>query len=90
MIGKCRWCGCLFEKHSNEKYCSCYCRKQARLESKRNYINGRNLRDKHYNTRIKNLTTLGSKGTSSDVKVKKSFREEHNSIVSEKRRLGLI
>lgn len=52
-------------------------------------MNKRN-RQQIYNTRIRNLTTLGSKGTSCTVSVRKSFDEEHKSIRKEMRRLGVV
>lgn len=90
MISKCRWCGKLYLKKTNaEQYCSNYCKSQAKLESKRNYINKRNKSNYQYNTRVKNLVTLGSLGTSSSCKCKSSFSEEHISIRKELKRLGL-
>ncbi len=90
MISKCKWCGKLYLKKTNaEQYCSNHCKRQAKLESKRNYINKRNKSGYVYNTRIKNLTTLGSLGTSSSSKCKASFNEEYVSIRKEMKRVGL-
>lgn len=89
IIEKCSWCGTLFIKRSNaEKYCSSQCKHEASLESKRKYINKRNIK-KIYNTRIKNLTTLGSLGTSSSYHMKPDFEEEHKSIRTELKMLKL-
>ena len=86
MLGKCKWCGSLFERHnSNQKYCCEKCRHEGDLESKRNHINERNLK-KHYNTRVKALTTLGSYGTSSSCHRKSSFELERKWLRNEKLR----
>ena len=83
ILEKCRYCGKLFIKKSNaEKYCSQHCKHESTLESKRKYINKRNLR-KSYNTRIKNITELGSWGTSSTSHMKQSFEDEIRSIKAE-------
>ena len=42
-----------------------------------------------YNTRIKNLTTLGSLGTNSSYHMKPDFKEEYKSIKSEMKMLKL-
>lgn len=89
-IEKCAYCGNLFIKKTNAtKYCSEKCKHESKLESKRKYINNRNLKEKFYNTRIKNITTLGSFGTSSTSKRKSSFKEEYKSIQSEMKMLKL-
>ena len=89
IIEKCQWCGTLFIKESNaQKYCSTHCKKEAKKEKDRDYVNKHNLR-KQYNTRIKNLVTLGSLGTSATSHMKKNFEEEYKSIQSELRMLHL-
>lgn len=81
ILEKCNYCGELFIKKSNaNKYCSENCSHEAQLESKRRHINKRNIKEKHYNTRVKNLTTLGSLGTSSTCHRKLDFEEEARSI----------
>ena len=90
MLTKCKWCGSLFERHtSNQSYCSEHCRHEAHLEDKREYINCRNLKEKHYNTKIKNLTELGTYGTSSSCHRKSSFELELKSLRNEYKRIGL-
>ena len=89
MMGKCRYCGKLFIKKSNaNQYCTEHCKHESALESKRKYINRRNIR-KSCNTRIKNITELGSWGTSSTSHRKDSFEEEIRSIKSEMRLLRI-
>lgn len=89
ILKKCAFCGQLFILKSNaEKYCSTHCKHEARLESKRKYMNNRNKR-KNYNTRVKNLTELGSLGTHSTCHAKKDFDAEHRSIRSQMRMLRL-
>ena len=89
MVEKCKFCGKLFiKKHNAQKYCCDKCSHEAELESKRKYINKRNRR-KVFNTRIKNLTTLGSLGTNSSSHMKNSFEEEYDSIQTEMRMLKL-
>ena len=88
-LEKCNYCGALFIKKGNaNRYCCKDCKHEAKLESKRKYINKRNTR-KTYNTRIKNLTTLGSMGTSCSYHRKPSFEEEYRSIRSEMKMLKL-
>ena len=88
-LKKCSWCGQLFLVRNNaQKYCTEECKHEALLESKRKYINSRNLK-KHFNTKVKALTTLGSYNTSSTSHSKKTFEEEEKAIKKEKRRLGL-
>ncbi len=83
LVEKCRYCGRLFIKRSNaEKYCSQVCKHERQLESKREYINKRNL-NKCYNTRVRNLTTLGSKGTITSPHRNPSFNEELRIIKSQ-------
>ena len=83
MLEKCSYCGKLFIKKSNaNKYCCNHCRHESILESKRKHINKKNTR-KSYNTRIKNITELGSWGTTSTSHRKKDFREEYQSIRSQ-------
>ena len=89
ILERCRWCGELFIRKSNaEKYCCSECRYQSRLESKRKYINNRNLK-KTYNTRTKNLTTLGSWGTDSSYHRKNDFHDEYVSIKKQMRFLKI-
>lgn len=89
IIEKCHFCGTLYIKESNaQKYCSTYCKKEAKKESDRNFANKNNLR-KQYNTRIKNLVTLGSLGTSSTCHRKPDFKEEYKSIRTEFKMLKL-
>ena len=89
MLGKCNYCGKLYiKKHNANKYCSNHCRHESSLESKRRYINKRNTR-KSYNTRIKNITELGSLGTSSTCHRKPDFDDEYRSIRSEMRMLRI-
>lgn len=89
MINKCKWCGALYLKNNNaQKYCSPYCKKEAKKETDRKYANTHNLR-KHYNTRIKNLVTLGSLGTNSSYHRKNNDKEEYKSIQSEFKMLRL-
>lgn len=89
ILSKCSWCGNLYVKKNNaQKYCSAYCKKEAKREHDRIYVNKRN-KQKHHNTRIKNLVTLGSWGTSSTCHMKKSFREEHKSVRSQLKMLKL-
>ena len=89
ILEKCNYCGHLFIRKQNaEKYCSGHCRHEAQLESKRKYANKRNIR-KNYNTRVKNLTTLGSWGTSSTSHPRKTFEEEHRSIKREMKHLRI-
>lgn len=88
-LEKCSYCGTLFiKKHNAEKYCCNSCKYQAKLESKRKYINKHNLK-KVYNTRIKNLTELGSLGTSSSYHMNSNFDDEYKSVKSELRRLRI-
>ncbi len=88
-LEKCNYCGHLFvKKHNAMKYCCEHCRHESTLESKRKYINKRNVR-KNHNTRIKNLTELGSLGTSSSYHPKKDFDEEYRSIRSQMRMLRI-
>lgn len=83
LVEKCKYCGNLFVKTSNaSKYCSDHCKHEAQLESKRRSANKRNLK-RHYNTRIKNLTTLGSMGTISSEHRNPSFKEEAKIIKSQ-------
>ncbi|MBQ6345151.1 MAG: hypothetical protein IJI96_03450 [Methanobrevibacter sp.] len=85
LVEKCRYCGKLFiRKHNAEKYCSQHCRYEAHLESNRKYINKRN-RQRTYNTRVKNLTTLGSKGTISSPHRNLDFKQEARIIKSQLR-----
>lgn len=89
ILEKCRYCGHLFIRKQNaEKYCSGHCKHEAQLESKRKYINNRNKR-KNHNTRIKNLTELGSLGTHSSYHPKKDFEAEHRSIKAQMRMLRI-
>ena len=89
IVDKCRWCGTLYIKKSNaQKYCSPNCKKEAKRETDRNYANKHNKR-RYHNTRIKNLVTLGSLGTSSSYHRKKNDKEEYRSIRSEFRMLKL-
>lgn len=89
VLEKCNYCGTLFIKKGNaNKYCSDHCRHEAQLESKRKYINKRNLKKQH-NTRIKNLSELGTLGTSSSYHPKKNFEEEYRSIRSQMRMLRI-
>lgn len=89
LVYKCRYCGNLFIKHNNaEKYCTEHCRHEAHLESKRKSENKRNLQRQH-NTKIKNLTTLGSKGTISSPHRNPNFKEEHRIIKSQLRMMKL-
>lgn len=89
IIDKCRWCGNLYIKKSNaQKYCSNHCKREAKKENDRNYANKHNQR-KHHNTRVKNLITLGSWGTSSTSHRRKDFYDEYKSIRSEFKMLKL-
>ena len=89
VIEKCRWCGKLYIKKNNaQKYCSTYCKQEAKRETDRAYINKHNKRT-CYNTRIKNIVELGSLGTSSSFHRRKTFEEEYRSIRSEFRMLKL-
>ena len=89
IVDKCRWCGALYIKENNaQKYCSPNCKKEAKRETDRNYANKHNQR-RHYNTRIKNLVTLGSLGTSCSYHRRKNFDDEYKSIRSEMRMLKL-
>ena len=89
ILAKCQYCGKLYiKKHNANKYCSKECKHESQLESKRKYINKRNLR-KSYNTRIKNITELGSLGTSSTCHRKESFEDELRSIRSQIRILRI-
>ena len=88
-MAKCKWCGNLYLKQSNaQKYCSSYCKHEAKKETDRVYINKHNLRRCH-NTRVKNLVTLGSLGTSSSFHKKSTFKDEYKSIRKEIKRLHL-
>ena len=90
MLYKCKWCGCLFEKlHNKQQYCCDECRYQARLESKRRYINKRMARDKLYNTRRYNVTRLGSMGTNTRSHPIPDFERERESVRQELKMLGL-
>ena len=85
LVEKCNYCGSLFIKTSNaNKYCSEHCKYEAQLESKRKSANKRNLK-RQYNTRVKNLTTLGSMGTVSSPHRHKDFKEEARIIKSQLR-----
>jgi len=89
-LGKCNWCGRLYLKKSrNTKYCSDYCRNEAKLESNRNSINKRNRSERYFNTRCKNLTELGSKGTDSNYHMKDNFKDEAVSVSAQRRRLRI-
>ena len=89
LLEKCQYCGKLFiKKHNANKYCSHHCKHESQLESKRRYINKRNIR-KSCNTRIKNITELGSWGTSSTSHRKENFDDELRSIKSEMRILRI-
>lgn len=84
---KCSWCGKLFFRQNNaQKYCSEQCKHEALLENKRKYINNRNKK-KHFNTRIKNLTTLGSLNTGLGCKPNVDFEKEHRLVKKELRRI---
>lgn len=89
IVEKCSYCGSFFVKKSNaQKYCSEHCKHEAQLESKRKYINKRNLK-KQFNTRIKNLTTLGSLGTDCSYHMKSDFSDEAKSVKSQLRMLRI-
>lgn len=89
IVDKCRWCGTLYIKKSNaQKYCSHHCKREAKKENDRKYANKHNQR-RYYNTRIKNLVTLGSLGTSSTYHRKKSDKEEYESIRAQFKMLKL-
>lgn len=86
---KCLWCGKEFKKHYNNQVC---CSKACQEERNRELAANRQHRYYHKhkegNVNKKALTLLGSKGTSCTTKPKKSFDEEHKSIIKEARRLG--
>lgn len=89
IMEKCDYCGQLYIRKNNaQKYCSLHCKHEAQLESKRRYINNRNLQ-KHYNTRVKSITELGSLGTTSSCHRKSSFEEEIRSIRRMKKMLRI-
>lgn len=87
---KCSWCGKLFFRQSNaQKYCSDHCKHESLLENKRKYINNRNKRTT-FNTRTKNLTTLGSLNTGLGAKSNDDFDKEERLVRNELRRLGIV
>ena len=89
MLEKCNYCGKLFIKKGNaNRYCSQSCKHESQLESKRRYSNKRNIR-KSCNTRIKNITELGSWGTSSTSHRKPNFNDELRSVKAQIRMLRI-
>jgi len=89
-LAKCKWCGKLFEKdHNNQACCSKECQDKLTAENSAKSSRKHYYRHKIGNTNKKAITSLGSKGTSSTCKPKGSFDEEHRSLVSEARRIGL-
>lgn len=89
-FSKCKWCGKLYEKDYNNQVC---CSKECQDKRTQELSAKRSMR--HYykhkigNVNKKAITSLGSKGTSSTTKPKSSVEEEHKSLISEARRLGL-
>ncbi len=58
-ISKCKWCGNYYTKtHNRTQYCGNHCRKQSRLEQKRNWEHHRRKTDPQY--RKEELGTIGS------------------------------
>ena len=87
---KCKWCGKEFTKKYNNQVCCC-----RECQDKRNQEASARSSMRHYyrhkigNVNKKAITSLGSKGTSSTSKPKEDFEEEHKSILSEAKRIGL-
>ena len=87
---KCAWCGKEFEKtHNRQVCCSKECQKERQKELNRNRQQRYYYRHKVGNVNSKNITDLGSRGTSQTSHSKNNFRDEYKSIQSEKKRLGL-
>lgn len=86
----CAWCGKPFEKQHNRQVC---CTKECQQNRNRELAAKRQskyyYRHKVGNVNSRNITDLGSKGTSQTSHRKKSFPEEYRSIQSEKKRIGL-
>lgn len=89
-VSKCKWCGKEFVKTNNRQVCCC---KSCQDERNRELAAKRQSRfyykHKTGNVNRQTLTKLGSKGTTCTTKPKPDFEEEHKSIVSEAKRLGL-
>ncbi|WP_407462810.1 hypothetical protein [Methanobrevibacter sp.] len=86
----CAWCGKEYEKTSNRQVC---CSKECQENRNRELAAKRQsryyYRHKIGNTNSRNITDLGSKGTSQTSHSKENFHDEYRSIQSEKKRLGL-
>lgn len=89
-LAKCKWCGKTFTKTSNRQVCcSQECQKERQKELSRNRQQRYYYRHKVGNINSKNITSLGSKGTSQTAHPKENFPDEYLSIQSEKKRIGL-
>lgn len=89
-LSKCKWCGRLYIKeYNNQACCSRECQDKLTAENSAKSSMRHYYRHKLGNTSRKAITSLGSKGTSSTSKPKDDFYEEHKSLLSEARRLGL-
>jgi len=93
-IKTCKYCGKPFIKHKSKHrllYCSDVCRFNARREQKAAYQAKRRLLIKHKELVVdeKQKYDLGSYGTSSRTTPLESFKEEHKSIIKEKKRLKI-
>lgn len=87
---KCKWCGKEYMKrYNNQACCSRECQEKLTAENSAKASLKHYYRTKIGNTSKKAITSLGSKGTSSTSKPKADFKEEHRSLVSEAKRLGL-
>ena len=89
-MAKCKWCGKEYKKrYNNQACCSKECQDKLTAENSAKSSLRHYYRNKLGNTNKKTVTTLGSMGTSSTSKPKETFEEEHKSLLSEAKRLGL-